>query len=384
VKRVEGNRHSKEVIHISGAGPAGLAAAITIAKSGRKAIVYERKTTTGTRFHNDCQGLENWTTRNDVLDELAHAGIEPGFQYHPFRTLSIFDANGKPHRYKSKEPLFYLVRRGPAEKTLDTYLRSEAEKLGVEFHFGTFIRKLPQGGIVAEGPKGGDVIATGYVFETDMETGAYAAYGERLAPGGYAYLLVHEGYGTLATCLFRDFHNESVYVQRCLDFFQEKLGLSMFHERRFGGLGNVLYPRTAVKRNILFAGEAAGFQDALWGFGMRYAILSGHLAARALLTKKPLSYDSMWKSRFGGILKAGIVNRWRFNHFSDSDYCRLLADADREPDIRDWMHRQCRASYLKTMIFPLAAQRIVSARKQPVCPKKGCDCTWCRCRHATR
>ena len=61
-------QHLTSEIHISGAG---LAAALTIAKSGGKAIVHELKGAVGARFHGDFQGLENWTTSEDVLEELA-------------------------------------------------------------------------------------------------------------------------------------------------------------------------------------------------------------------------------------------------------------------------------------------------------------------------
>jgi flavin-dependent dehydrogenase len=40
-------------IHISGAGPAGLAAAITLERAGVHAIVHERQNRVGLRFHGD-------------------------------------------------------------------------------------------------------------------------------------------------------------------------------------------------------------------------------------------------------------------------------------------------------------------------------------------
>ncbi len=66
----------KPVIEISGAGPAGLAAALTVTAAGQRARVYERRSDVGGRFHGDFQGLENWTTDIDVLEELASLGID--------------------------------------------------------------------------------------------------------------------------------------------------------------------------------------------------------------------------------------------------------------------------------------------------------------------
>lgn len=365
--------------HISGAGPAGLAAAITIAKSGGRAVVHEQRRSVGSRFHNDYQGLENWTSKGDVIEELAAIGIEPSFPHTPFRELHIFDPQGVERRYHSLQPLFYLLLRGPAADTLDAALLAQASSLGVELRFREKVRQLSRGGIVADGPRQSDVIAAGFVFDTEAADGAYAAFGEHLAPGGYAYLLIHKGRGTLASCLFHDFHNEAVYVERSVQFFQNKLGFNMHNEKRFGGAGNYRYPGTAVKGNILYAGEAAGFQDALWGFGMRHAFLSGYLAAKAVLAGDPAAYDRLWQQRLGGVLRTGFVNRWRFNRFTDADYSALLAQAANAADTRRWLHGQCRPSLLKSVLFHLGRRRIAAIRTPRVCFKEGCRCTWCRC-----
>ena len=47
-----------------------------------------------------------------------------------------------------------------------------------------------------------------------------------------------------------------------------------------GGAGNFHIPVRAVSGMHPVVGEEAGFQGFLWGFGMRYAIVSGVLAAR--------------------------------------------------------------------------------------------------------
>jgi len=55
------------VYEIAGAGPAGLTAAIVLAQAGKRVIVHEAKASVGNRFGGDFQGLENWTTHDDVL-----------------------------------------------------------------------------------------------------------------------------------------------------------------------------------------------------------------------------------------------------------------------------------------------------------------------------
>lgn len=373
----------KTAIHISGAGPAGLAAAITIAKRGGRAIVHEHNEDVGLRFHGDFQGLENWTTGGDVLEELRSTGIETNFDNTPFREMVIYDPEGREHRYRSSEPFFYLVRRGPHPGMLDASLTDQAIASGVEIAFRDPRQRLQEGGIVAQGPRGSDAIAVGYVFETDMADGAFGALSDQLAPKGYSYLLVSNGRGTVASGIFQDYHHEKIYLQKTVEFFRQKAGLRMKNEQRFGGIGNFLVPRTARHGNILFAGEAAGFQDALWGFGMRYAMLSGHFAGQALLEGAPEKYDRLWKGRLGGTLRAGFVNRYTFEKLGDAGYGKLLGLIDRSRSARDWLRTHYGFSFWKKVAYPMAHRAVRASRKEAACVMEGCDCTWCRCQHAT-
>ena len=74
-----------DIITIAGAGPAGLAAAITLARAGRRVVVHEARNEVGARFGGDLQGLENWTSRDDVLEDLRQLGITTGFEALPCR-----------------------------------------------------------------------------------------------------------------------------------------------------------------------------------------------------------------------------------------------------------------------------------------------------------
>jgi flavin-dependent dehydrogenase len=181
---------------------------------------------------------------------------------------------------------------------------------GVELRFEKGDEPSREATIRAHGPRGCDAMAVGYVFETCMSDGVYGVLSDELAPKGYAYLLVNRGRGTIAACLFDGFAEERRYLDRTVDFFDRKVGLRMENPRRFGGTGQISLTRSACRGGVLLAGEAAGFQDALWGFGIRYALLSGYLAARAVLSG--VDYDCLWKRRFGGLQRASVVNRYFF------------------------------------------------------------------------
>jgi len=371
-------------VEIVGAGPAGLAAALGIVKQGGRAIVYERRNEVGSRFHDDLQGLENWTTQGDVLEELADIGIETNFSATPFHEAVLFDPGGGRHVYRSEQPMAYIVHRGAVAGSLDLGLKQQALDAGVEIRFGQARGQLAHGGIVARGPHGADAIGVGYLFDTDMADGAYIALSNTLAPQGYAYLLIQGGRGTLMSWMYDDFHNEQRYLENSVDFFHDRLGLEMEQPRRTGGAANFSYPRSARKGKLLYVGEAAGFQDALWGFGMRYAMLSGHLAARALLTGQ--DYDRLWQRRLGPLLRAALVNRYIYRRLGNRGYDRLLRSIDRalslRQDGRGWLHGYTAPRWWKQLCFPFVQRALPSRRAQRDIPADGCDCTWCRCRSA--
>lgn len=363
-------------IEISGAGPAGLAAAIAVLRAGRQARVYEKHHEVGRRFHGDFQGLENWTTETDVFDELGALGLECEFEHTPFYEVVGFDPAGIPHTFRSNKPLFYLIRRGSEVGSLDMDLKRQAHAVGAELHFNEPAHHFTHGGIVTEGPHRADAIAAGYLFETDMADCAYAAVSDRLASKGYAYLLVHAGRGTLATCMFDDFHNERHYVERCVEFFTEKVGVRMQEPRRFGGSGNFSLPHKASKGNIVYAGEAAGFQDPLFGFGIRWAFLSGALAGAALAAGEPARYQHDWKRRLRAYHQTAATNRWFYGRLGDRGYLRLIRRYPEHADIRDWLRHAYEPRWWKRAWYHLA----INDRPTPLLTlHDDCDCTWCRC-----
>ncbi len=60
----------------------------------------------------------------------------------------------------------------------------------------------------------------------------------------------------------------------------------------------------------LLIGERGGFQDYLFGFGMRYAFLSGHLAAQSII--QGTDYESLIKKELLNMMKSSLVNRYLY------------------------------------------------------------------------
>ncbi|MDO8249590.1 MAG: NAD(P)-binding protein [Rhodoferax sp.] len=366
-----------DLIQIGGAGPAGLAAAITLARAGRRVLVHELQGEVGHRFDGDFQGLENWSAQHDALELLRDVGLSTAFTAKPCSRAEVFDAWGKRYEVEGKKTFFYLVERGPGPGTLDSALLEQARGLGVEVRFNSRLDHLRGAGILAAGPKAADAIAVGYHFETALQDGVWVILDDELAPQGYAYLLVMNGRGTVKSCMFSRFKQEHLYVERTVAAFQRLAGLEMVNPRPHGGVGNFYIPARAVMGVHPVVGEAAGFQDFLWGFGMRYAIHSGVLAARSLLEGK--DYDLLWRLELEPQMWNSMVNRSLFGLLGNRGYRWLLQRSQAQHwDVHRALHKLYQPWPVKRLLLPWARTRYSSRRQDESCDHVNCSCVWCR------
>ncbi len=370
------NTLSSETVRIVGAGPAGLSAAIVLAGAGRRVVVHEAQAEVGRRFGRDFQGLENWSTVEDVLSILRKRGLNTDFTARPCHSGTVFDAWDDAYTVHSELPIFYLVERGSGPGSLDAALLRQARSEGVEVRFNSRVKQLRGEGILAAGPRVADAIAVGYQFDTDMEDGFWAICDDRLAPKGYAYLLIMAGRGTMKSCMFSDFKHERVFVERSLEAFRRLVGLEMKNPVFHGGAGNARIPAGAYNGRHPVAGEHAGFQDALWGFGIRTAILSGILAAQSLLTGE--DYDALWRRELLPQMQTSVINRALYALVGNRGYRWFLRRLASDKDIRRTLRRRYQPSRIKNLLKPWADGRYRSRRQDTSCDHVDCHCVWCR------
>ena len=100
------------MIRIAGAGIAGLTADIGLAKAGEKVTIYEKNKTVRRRFNRDFQGIENWTSERDALEEIRGYGIKTDFVLKSVHKTQFYSPSLKRYEIRTERPTYYLVQRG--------------------------------------------------------------------------------------------------------------------------------------------------------------------------------------------------------------------------------------------------------------------------------
>jgi flavin-dependent dehydrogenase len=367
-------------INIVGAGPGGLIAAVTLAKNGYDVNLYEQNDDVGLRFNGDFQGLENWSDKEDTLEILNRIGININLLCYPYYGSDGYFYGPKLKKViiKTTRPLFYLVERGSGPGSLDQGLRKQAEESGVNILWNQKLESVKDEKIiVGTGPKAADAIAKGMVFKTSHKNLFIGFLDNRYAPKGYAYLLVNNGKATFATCLFEDFRNEKLYFKKALQVLDSIVKIDKIDPKEFGGFVNYFNkPKYSKDNRILYVGENAGFQDALWGFGIKYAMLSGYYAAQSIIQNK--DYKELCEKYLGPKLKASLSNRWLFAHLTNYGYSLLLSKLGKLDDVIPSLRKHYNNSTINDFIYKIAKSWYHTRLVDKQCLHKQCDCVWCR------
>ncbi len=353
---------TKKAITILGAGIAGLTAAINLAKNGFNVIVYEKNKFVGER-ENIC-ALRNYDLETDAIKELESYGVK----INPVLTVKRVIKFSPNYRIEetSKTPIFYVIERGRRKQSVDIQLYKQALESGVEILFHKSIDEK-KADIVATGFKRNDIFAYGHIYEDlslEKKTGCIF-YNNLYSPGGYIYVLSSGNRTIICGVSFkRKFFsyvpaNFSIFLNRnkfIKGLIEDKEPLDIV-----SGYGNYDILKSATKNGRFYVGDAAFFQDASKGFGIRYAVISGYLAAKAIIENK--NYDKLWKSKFYEELKRNFKRRALINGLSNKDYDVLLSKMEKRVSIEKYVNMTRRVDKHIDILFPLYLWKWKISRK---------------------
>src|SRR6266566_6444269 len=238
--------------------------------------------------------------------------------------------------------------RGREGHTVDQILYRRAKEGGVEFKFG---RRLDpaEADIVATGPPRDrfNILGAGYTFteegshiEPDV---VHALLDNDVAPGGY--LVITPGINThsVYSVSWSELRFDIFFVKQKTAYEIPWIRAVLGTSRQVSKInGRAFFTRdpidTAVRGGSLYVGEAGGFQDAIAGFGFRYAVLTAALAARANVEGH--DYRELLKEKFGDeFRKAHDFREW-LNRATNADFDKLIAAMGSEVTLEDYLRQR--------------------------------------------
>jgi len=316
------------MIKILGGGIAGLTAAINLIDGNEEVTVYELHQQIGMRFKPNCQLLSNWDSKEDILPRLRKFNIKINWKT-KIDHVDIYspDLKHKAEIFSDERPIGYTVIRG-GNKSFECYLAKQAKKKGVEIV--TNFKKKINADIIATGPKYPERLGLGYggiLSGNFNKRKALILFDYNLAPGGYIYFLPHSNRLATIALAMRKWDNPQIQFNKLKEHsLFKKIFQSSEILYNFSGIANGTIkkiPKTAKLDDSLLVGEAAGFQDNAYGFGMRYAIISGYLASKSI--SEGLDYDDLWKNVLLDELKRTRMIRLTLDKVNNSFLNKLVA-----------------------------------------------------------
>ena len=299
----------------------------------------EVKSRVGSTAGPHTEGIRNYLGR-DGLEDLVRFGVS----VRPF-SVATRVVRRSPHGTNTiRGPSYYLVARGGGPGTLERQLLDQALAAGVSVRYKA--RASPSDvDILATGaPRDGvNIIAAGYRFSRSgaelPDDEIQSLWDNDIAPRGYLCVLPGPEWHSVYACAWGTVPYGELLgkVDRALRFpwIARLLGRAKLLGKIYGKgyfeedpLG-----RLTASRPIA-VGEAGGFQDAVGGFGIRYAVASGYLAAKSLLDGP--DFVATMRAEFAGDFEEAVRGRRWLDQATNDDYDALVRKLGSEGQVTDY------------------------------------------------
>ena len=359
-------------IHIMGAGLSGLAAATTLAKAGIEVHVHDIREDSGKRFDGDFQALENWSMDSDFFDQLRSWGYDPSeFKATEFSVVDLIHPDDEISKTHTPSVAYRIVERGTSEHTIDQGFKRMAIAAGANLHYKSRVKE-EDCQIIACGPKGTSAVAYGEIFRTKHPNHIAFQLNDKLAPGSYSYLIIIDGIGLICTCLWRKQKGSDRFLNETIAWYQHHYpDIDMEPIKRVGGKGDFTINKNYFQDGRYYTGESGGLQDFMWGFGMRMAVWSGHLAAQDILGN--CSYEKEVRKQLMPYVRTSVTNRFLMNRVGNRTFKMMcnswMRNQAKNGDGLIWIGKLFRPKWYKTILFYMISPFIL--RKDPKAMGRG-------------
>lgn len=335
-------------ISIAGAGIAGLISALILKKNGFQPILYEKSSHCGKNRYGDFEGLETWNFNSNPIQKLNKLGIKTKFNYNAFDHFDIHIPEKQSIQIKSPETFFYMIRRGNKPGDIDYEFQKQAQDEGIEINFNTKL-DIKKADIIATGSKNAKAYIQGVVFKTSLHNQVHLILGNQIAPYGYGYLIIIDGEATLAVAYKNKDKKHKYILNNILEYSSNYIGINIPNYKEFSGYGSFSYKHNK-KDDLgrLYIGEAGGFQDYLFGFGIQYAIESAVLAAESYINNQ--SFDILWEKKLRSYMKVSYRNRKFFEKLNDQHFYLICKQISKVHNPVDLLRKRCQPGVLDKIL----------------------------------
>ena len=339
-------------VAIVGGGPAGMAAARSLAAAGWSVMVFEEHPQIGTPVH--CTGV----LAEDVITAL---NLPAEAVLNPLSTVRFIAPAGHSFDYTTASTEAVVIDRA----VFDNALGRAAEQAGAAIVRGRRVIAIDTSSDGAQLSFADNepvrarcvILACGanYTFQKRLGLGMPSTFlqsaqlelpaarlgdveihfGSEIAPKGFAWAVpVKRSSGSFVRIGVMADSDPGEYFSRILARVRERWGVDvrdgLAPKRRMLPLGSV--KRTYAER-VLAVGDAAGLVKPTTGGGIYYSVVSGEIAAQVLgsrLAVDDLSaaamreYEQRWRARFQGEFAAQLALRFVAQRMRDADIDALF------------------------------------------------------------
>jgi len=292
-------------VAVVGGGPAGSSSALKLAEGGARVVLLEKKELPR---YKTCGGGVVHKARN-----LLTVDISPVVEREFFSAILSFHNSSISFEAKEDVPIISMTMRA----SFDNLLVCEAENAGAQIKRKTKVRSIASYNdhvelatnvgalkasfvIIADGADGGLAKKAGWqnmlslapaveseLYLTDREMERYgekARFDFDIHPMGYGWLFPKKDHISAGVLSFK---RGKMTLNEAFRNYLRALGITNIEKEERHGFVIPMMPRRDgfARDRIILAGDAAGFVDPVTAEGISFAILSGFLAARALLEK---------------------------------------------------------------------------------------------------
>lgn len=325
-------------VAVLGAGPAGLSCALTLEKLGISPDIYEQFDRCGGRVPFVVCLLQ--LMNRPVPDALANLKDRYGINITPKAVLNKIIRFSPYKMSTSSGNLGYIFEIGPGPGSINMELY---KKLSSKIKFNTvadfkelaasYDRLVVAAGtsyIAKELGLWSDILRAwvrGALVEGDFDPNAWIIWlNKSYANNGYAYLGPFNKNKASIILIVTDIRENELEQKWQMFLDKEKITYNELQSFTLEHIIGTCRPKEVD--NIVFAGNSGGLMESIFGFGIYNAVVSGVLAAQAII--EDTSYEKKVSFLENKLIESFYFRR-KLNRCQNRDYDRLLGLIDFPP-----------------------------------------------------